>query len=177
VEGGALVVETGHETDFWRTTAYGFVHHNGHLFGRPLPRDAAVEVTFRAGYEADFDQAGLMLRGGPEVWLKAGVELSDGQLWASVVATDGHSDWSVAPLPAALGDTWLTFRASRRGDGVTVRYRADGESGWRLLRVAYLPPHVDVVAGPMCCSPSRAGLSARFARVRVGPPDERLHEG
>jgi regulation of enolase protein 1 (concanavalin A-like superfamily) len=42
--------------------------------------------------------------------------------------------------------------------------------------VAYFPPEAGVVGGPMCCSPTREGLSVRFGPVRVGPPDAQLHE-
>jgi regulation of enolase protein 1 (concanavalin A-like superfamily) len=174
-DGDALVVETGLETDFWRRTAYGFVHDDGHFLGAPLPAEAAVEVTFRAALSAQFDQAGLMLRAGPETWLKAGVELADGQHYASVVVTNRTSDWSVTPIPAPAPGQPLTFRASRQGDGVTVRYRLAEEAPWHLLRVAWLPPEARLLAGPMCCSPTRAGLSVRFEPVRLGPPDAQLH--
>lgn len=177
VEDQELVVETGRNTDFWHRTAYGFVHDDGHLLALPIPAEAAIEVSFVAAFESQFDQAGLMLRGGPEAWLKCGVELSDGELYASVVATTGMSDWSVAPLPEHAAGHALTFRASRKGDAVTVRYRIAEEQRWRMLRVAWFPPDVDVVAGPMACSPTREGLSVRFAPVRVGPPDAHLHEG
>lgn len=177
VEGEELVVSTGRNTDFWHRTAYGFVHDDGHLLGLPVPAEAAIEVTFRADFEAQFDQAGLMLRAAPDTWLKTGVELSDGELYASVVATAGMSDWSVSPLPEHAAGHALSFRASRKGDAVTVRYRVAQEPRWHLLRVAYFPPDVDVVAGPMTCSPTRAGLSVRFEPVLVGPPDAHLHEG
>jgi uncharacterized protein len=177
VDGADLVVSTGRNTDFWQRTAYGFVHDDGHLLGTSFPAEGAIEVTFRAQLEAQFDQAGLMLRAAPDTWLKAGVELSDGQLFASVVATAGMSDWSVCPLPEHTAGHALTFRASRKGDAVTVRYRIGEEQHWHLLRVAYLPPQVELVAGPMCCSPTREGLSVRFEPVRVGPPDAQLHEG
>ncbi len=176
VDGDRLLVETGLKTDFWRGTSYGFVRDDGHFLGSPLMGDAAVEVTFAGDFSQQFDQAGLMLRAGPELWLKTGVERSDGQLFASVVVTVGMSDWSVAPLPVAVAGAPLTFRASRTGDGVTVRYRVGDEEAWRLLRVAYLPPEAELLAGPMCCSPTRAGLSVRFDPVRVGPPDAALHE-
>lgn len=176
-DGDELVVTTGRDTDFWHKTAYGFVHDDGHFLGASLPAEAALEVTFAADFEAQFDQAGLMLRAAPETWLKAGVELSDGQRFASVVATPGMSDWSVAPLPEHATGQALTFRASRKGDAVTVRYRVADEQAWRLLRVAYFPPGVAVLGGPMCCSPTREGLSVRFGPVRVGAPDAQLHEG
>lgn len=175
-DGDDLVVVTGRETDFWRRTSYGFTHDNGHFLGLPLDDDGAIEVAFETAFEGAFDQAGLMLRAGPELWIKTGVELSDGVLYASAVVTVGHSDWSVAALPSSAGRERLTFRASRSGDGVTIRYRVGAEDGWRFLRLAYFPAEAQVSAGPMCCSPTREGLSVRFGRVRVGPPDASLHE-
>jgi regulation of enolase protein 1 (concanavalin A-like superfamily) len=116
-----------------------------------------------------------MLRASPQLWLKAGLERSDGRLFASVVVTVGFSDWSVAPVREVGADEPVTVRASREGDAVTVRSRL-GETGeWQLMRVAYFPPDEQVVAGPMCCSPTRSGLLVRFAPVRVSPPDETLH--
>jgi regulation of enolase protein 1 (concanavalin A-like superfamily) len=176
VEGDDLVVVTGKDTDFWHRTSYGFRHDNGHALTLPLDGDAAIEVTFRTDFEGAFDQAGLMLRAGPELWIKTGVELSDGILYAGAVVTVGMSDWSVSPLPDSARGQALTFRASRAGDAVTIRYRVGDEPGWRFLRLAYFPPEAGVSAGPMCCSPSREGLSVRFEPVRVGPPDAALHE-
>ena len=177
IDGEALVVETGKDTDFWHKTSYGFIHDDGHFLGAPLAADAAIEVTFRADFHAQFDQAGLMLWEGPELWLKTGVELSDGQMLASVVVTVGMSDWSVSPISSTARGRALTFRASRSGDAVTVRYHVGEEPSWQLLRVAYFPADAELLAGPMCCSPTREGLSVRFGPVRVGPPDESLHGG
>ena len=174
--GSALLVTTGRDTDFWRRTAYDFIHDDGHCLGLPLDGAGAIEVTFQARFEGAFDQAGLMLRADAEHWIKTGVELSDGILYAGAVVTVGQSDWSVSPLPAAVHGEPLTFRASRQGDAVTIRYRVGGEDGWRFLRLAYFPADLTVSAGPMCCSPTREGLSVRFESVRVGPPDASLHE-
>ena len=175
-DGSTIEVTTGPETDFWRTTSYGFVHENGHFLGAALPSERSIEVTFRAAFSHPFDQAGLMLWGSPERWIKTGVELSDGVLFASAVVTLGYSDWSVAALHDVAPDTPITVRASRSGDAVTIRYGIDGARPERLLRLAYLPPETELLAGPMCCSPSREGLVVRFDPVRVGPPDERLHD-
>lgn len=175
-EGDDLVVTTGRETDFWRTTSYGFVHDDGHFLGFLLEGDSAIEVSFECEFEGAFDQAGLMLRADPEHWIKTGVELSDGVLFAGAVVTVGRSDWSVAPLPDSGRGQRLTFRASRSGDAVTIRYRIGDETEWRFLRLAFFPPQLAISAGPMCCSPSREGLSVRFGPVRVGPPEASLHE-
>jgi regulation of enolase protein 1 (concanavalin A-like superfamily) len=175
VDGDVLEVVTREKSDFWQVTSYGFVRDDGHLLAAPFPGPAAIEVTFRAALTEPFDQAGLMLRAGPDLWIKAGVELSDGVLFASAVVTLGHSDWAVAPLPATAAGRPVTIRASRAGDAVTIRYKVD-DGPFQLLRLAYLPPGAEVVAGPMCCSPSRAGLTVRFDPVRVGPPDASLHD-
>lgn len=83
----------------------------------------------------------------------------------------------MAPLPTGSADLPITIRASRASDGVTIRYRVGDREPLRLLRVAYLLPETDLLAGPMCCSPSRGGLVVHFEPIRVGPPDARLHEG
>ena len=60
--------------------------------------------------------------------------------------------------------------------GLLGRWAARALPGWRFLRLAYFPADLAVSAGPMCCSPTREGLSVRFGPVRVGPPDVSLHE-
>jgi uncharacterized protein len=169
-DGDVLEVVTRPATDFWRTTHYGFVHDNGHFLGARLAGDGAIEVTFSAEFVELYDQAGLMLRAAPDLWLKAGVELSDGELLASAVVTRGASDWSVAPLPAGVSGKPITVRADRAGDSVTVRYRVGEDASLSMLRVAYWPPATELLAGVMCCSPSRGGLVVRFEPIRVGPP-------
>ena len=58
----ALELETGAATDFWRETFYGFVRDSGHAWLAPVVGDFSLAVRFRGGYEALYDQAGLMLR-------------------------------------------------------------------------------------------------------------------
>lgn len=177
VRDDVLEVVTGPETDFWRTTSYGFIHDNGHFLGTPLVGDAGVELTFAGEFSTQFDHAGLMLRSAPDLWLKAGVEFTDGELYASVVVTIGRSDWSVAPLPVGHRAGPFTIRVSRVGDSMTIRCAAGPGAELQLLRVAHLPSAHDYLIGPFCCSPTRAGLAVRIDAMRLGPPDGRLHEG
>jgi hypothetical protein len=172
---GGLEVVTGSSTDFWQRTSYGFVHDDGHLLAAPLPSTAGLEVSFRAELTEQFDQAGLMLRGGPTLWLKAGLERADGQLLASVVVTLGQSDWSMTPVRPVAPHEVVTVRASRDADAVTVRLRLGQDAEWQLLRLAYVPADAVLSGGAMCCSPSRAGLRVLVESVRIGPPDESLH--
>lgn len=171
--GGDLVVEAAEGSDAWRETSYGFVHDSEHALLAELPPDRAVEVTIVADFEAQFDQAGLFLTSGPTCWIKAGVEFADGQPMLGAVVTNPTSDWSVAPVPEWAGRR-VTVRASRVGDAVTIRARVDDEP-FRLVRLAPFPPGDAVAAGPLCCSPTRAGLRVRFTRWAVGPADAALH--
>lgn len=168
-----LVVEAAEGSDLWRTTSYGFVRNTGHALLADFPDRTAAEVTFIADLTAQFDQAGLLVRGDDEHWVKAGVELSDGVPQVGAVVTRHVSDWSVAPVPTWRG-ALVTVRASREGDALTVRARA-GDDPWRLVRVAPLPPG-PLQVGLYCCAPTRAGLRVRFTDLQLTEVDRSLHD-
>lgn len=172
-DGGRLLVTTAMGSDFWRTTSYGFTRDSGHALLTPLPGDTAVEVGFVADFDELYDQAGALVRVDPRTWLKAGIELADGAPHVGAVATQGKSDWSLAPVPEWAGRE-VTVRISRSGDALTVRARVDHEP-WRTIRLAPLDPGARALAGPFCCSPERAGLRVRFTRFATGPADAELH--
>jgi len=168
-DANGLWVETGADTDFWRHTHYGFVHENGHALMAAVAGDFTAVVTFDAAWTAPFDQAGIMLWQDAGHWIKAGVELSDGILNLGAVVTRERSDWNCVPVPGLSGPQ--TLRLTRRGDAVALEYLA---TRWRLIRLADFP------AGParfgiMACSPSRAGLLARFSAIGVGPAQDVVH--
>ena len=160
-------------SDAWRITSYGFVHDTEHALLAPFGSEQSLEVSFVLDFTEQFDQAGLFLRVSPTTWIKAGVEVSDGVAQVGAVVTHEVSDWSVAPVPEWVGQT-VTVRASRKGDAVTIRARAQDEP-FRLIRVAPLDPSADVQAGLFCCAPTRAGLDVTFSRVEWGSPDAALH--
>ncbi len=171
--GSALHVTTGERTDFWRETFYGYITDNGHALLGPTHGDFTAELSFSADYTALYDQAGLMLRADPEHWIKAGIEMTDGQAHFSVVVTNGRSDWSqlamgVAPDP-------MVMRVTRHGDAIRVQYR-NAEGGWVAVRLAFFPPDLPLLVGPMCCSPMRGGFEVVFHDFTLGPPISRdLH--
>jgi regulation of enolase protein 1 (concanavalin A-like superfamily) len=173
LDGTDLVVTTADNSDFWRTTSYGYITDTGHALLTPLTADTAVEVTFLATFDALYDQAGVLVRVDPTSWVKAGVEMSDGALQLGAVVTNGLSDWSQSPVPEWAGRP-VTVRASRAGDALTVRARVADEP-WRTIRLAPLAPDAVATAGPFCCSPTRAGLRVRFHRFAVGASDTALH--
>lgn len=170
---GRLHVTAVEGSDAWRHTGYGFVHEDEHALLEDWDRERAVEVSFIAAFEAQFDQAGLMIRIDAERWIKAGVEFADGAPQVGAVVTAGKSDWSVAPVPDWAGRE-VTVRASRFADAVIVRARVE-EEPWRLVRLAPLDPDAKAQAGPYCCAPSRAGLRVAFTGWRLAEPDAALH--
>lgn len=169
----ALTVTAREGSDAWCTTSYGFVHDDAHALLAPFGSNDAMEATFALDYEQQFDQAGLMLRASGSEWIKVGVEVSDGAPQVGAVVTHTYSDWSLAPVPQWSGRQ-ITLRASRNGDAVTVRARVDDEP-FQLVRLAYLDPALHVMAGPYCCSPTRAGLTVSFTGWVRTPPDDTLH--
>ena len=93
-----LTVEAAAESDWWRTTSYGFIHDDGHALVKEFPNESAIEVTFVLNYTEQFDQAGIFITADSENWIKAGVEFCDGFPQVGAVVTQKNSDWSVAPV-------------------------------------------------------------------------------
>ncbi|MFG2064351.1 DUF1349 domain-containing protein [Micromonospora sp. NPDC048871] len=170
---GGLRVEPGPGSDLWRHTSYGFVHDDAPALLVDLPVGSAMEVDFRLDYAEQFDQAGVLVWVDDRNWVKAGVEVSDGQPQVGAVVTREFSDWSVAPVPQWAGRE-VTVRVSRAGDALTVRARPAGGE-WQLVRLAPLPADAPAAAGPYCCSPTRGALTVRFSGWRQGPADTTLH--
>jgi regulation of enolase protein 1 (concanavalin A-like superfamily) len=167
VEGGAIHVTTGPETDFWRTTHSGFIRDSGHFYFQPTQGDFTAEVRLSGQYRDLYDQAGLMVRLDERTWLKCGVEFVEGVQQASAVVTREFSDWSVAPLPQNPPSLWL--RVKRRKETVEVYYAVD-ERVYTLLRQAYLSPVETLNVGLMCASPRGGGFTTIFEgfTVRAG---------
>ena len=173
-DGDALIVTAAEGSDLWRTTAYGFVHDDAHALLRPFREGSAVEVSFVLDFEAQFDQAGILVREDEVHWLKAGMEISEDVAQVGAVATRGMSDWSLAPVPEWHGRI-VTVRVSWSGDALTVRARS-GTSAWRLVRVSpWTPSSSTVMAGAYLAAPTRAGLCVRFTEWSAGPADADLH--
>ncbi len=171
--GSHLDVTAREGSDAWRHTAYGFVHADAHALLAPLAVGEAMEVSFRATWEGQFDQAGLYVQTDEEHWMKSGVEFSDGHLGLGAVVTDIRSDWSVGYVDE-WHDAEITMRVSRWPDALIVRARA-GEGDWRLVRVAPFDADGDAGAGPFVAAPTRAGLVVEFTRWERGAADEELH--
>ena len=169
---GALIVEAAEGSDWWRTTAYGFIHDDGHALIKDFPQDSAMEVSFILDYTEQFDQCGIFVTSDAENWVKAAIEFCDGYPQVGAVVTAGMSDWSTGQVSEWMGKE-VTVRVSRHGDALTVRAGCDGKM--RLVRVAPLDPTRSWKAGPLLCAPSRAGLAVTITSWTEGEADSELH--
>ena len=91
---GAFVVEAAEGSDWWRTTAYGFIHNDGHALVKDFPQDSSMEVSFILDYKEQFDQCGIFISSDDENWIKAAIEFCDGFPQVGAVVTATMSDWS-----------------------------------------------------------------------------------
>lgn len=172
---GTLEVVTGDKTDYWRETFYDFWRDDGHFLSREVEGDFSAEVTVQGDYEALYDQAGLMMRLSESHWIKTGIEFTDGQMYFSVVVTNNQSDWSLVQVPVDTGG--IRIRLTRHHEAIRVQYLNSENGTWIPVRLAYFPPTKTVQVGMMCCSPERAGFTARFKDFVIGPPIGReLHD-
>ncbi|MBD8042714.1 DUF1349 domain-containing protein [Arthrobacter sp. Sa2BUA2] len=172
-DGGNLLVEAVQGSDYWEKTYYGFQRDSGHALLAPVTGDGALEVTFKTSYDSLYDQAGLMIRTDESNWIKAGVEITDGEPHVGAVVTREYSDWSLSPVPE-WAHTNVTIRASWTGNSVVLRARSE-KAPWRTIRVAHLDITGSTRAGLYVAAPERAGLTVSFSRASFGPADESLH--
>ena len=167
VECDRLTVRTEATTDFWRHTHYGFVRDTGHFLGFNADPSFTAEIRIQARYETLYDQAGLMLRARPELWVKTGVEFSDGCPRLATVVTDHSSDWSLSHAPEDMSDFWLRMTLTDK----VLRIQASIDRRvWTLLRLAPFSVQGRALeVGPMCCTPERGGLDVSFSEFWIGP--------
>lgn len=158
-------ITTDEDTDFWRTTHYGYVRDTGHILGVDKVGDFELVATFAGDYTDQYDQAGVALWLDEKNWLKTGIELVDGQHQISAVVTREFSDWSVVTLAEPAEK--VTVKAARTGDTVTVSYGLNGAPPATMLRLAYFPPELSVLAGVMCASPTGKGFTTRFENISI----------
>lgn len=164
-----LEFETGHKTDFWQSTWYGFRRDTGHFLGLEAPADFSATLVFDGAYEELYDQAGIMIRVDENNWIKAGIEYSDGvRNLSTVVTRGGHSDWSMVAAANLLGEQQV--RLTRIKDSVFVHFLTRNEE-WQLMRLcAFSEDNAKV--GPTACTPERSGLKVRFSHFEITPPAE-----
>jgi uncharacterized protein len=159
---GALVRFTcAGRTDFWRHTEGTPPSHSGHIYGRHVDGDFAVETDLTATLGSRYDQVGLLLVSSERRWLKAGVELDDGALWLCAAQTREESDWSREPGAS------LPIRLRIWRQGITVRVAtAENDNGWRVFRVLALPGQL--FAGVYAAAPTGDGFPTTVRQLSIG---------
>jgi uncharacterized protein len=164
-----LVVATAAGTDFWQGTHYGFRVDSGHALLAAADGDFVIETRVLTNPVHQYDQAGLMVRLGPDDWLKTSVEFEPGEpsRLGAVVTNHGWSDWSTQDLDAERGRD-VSFRVARHGADYVVHAAVHG-GRWTQLRLGRLQADQGgtVQAGVYACSPKEAGLTARFAFLTI----------
>ena len=172
--GSATHLTTDANTDFWRTTFYGFERHSGHALGYRLDAGFTVQVKVRGVFETLYDQAGLFIRDDASHWVKTGIEYNDAAPSIGSVVTDERSDWATGVFPGDAACFWL--RATAYADYLRIQYSTDGVE-WPLLRLCAWPMRRCRFVGVMACSPERAGLRVTFDEFWLGPPQVKpLHD-
>lgn len=164
-----LELQTDPQTDFWQRTHHDFQADNGHFLYVTVAGDCSVETHVRFAGKHQYDQAGLMLRFGPECWLKTSVEFEPDEpnRLGAVVTRHGFSDWSTQDVADSLDS--VGFRLVREGHTVIVSAQLD--SHWTQLRVAHLEGDGPAQVGIYACSPKAAGFAPRFRFLRIRPLD------
>ncbi|MFM5403088.1 DUF1349 domain-containing protein [Aeromonas veronii] len=169
-----LQVVTDQQTDFWRSTWYGFERHSGHVYGCEVVGEFTFQVCVEGEFTTLYDQAGLMLLQDEAHWLKAGIEYNDDQPMIGSVLTNPRSDWATGIFPGNPRRFWL--RLTRLADCLRLQYSTDGKV-WPLLRLAPFPPGESCFIGVMCCTPERQGLAVCFSDLRLTAPlGKALHD-
>lgn len=125
-------------------------------------------------YEQLYDQAGIMVRVDSANWLKAGIEVSDGQMMLSSVLTAGKSDWATAVYTGDPYSFWLRVTVA---DGVLRLQVSSDRKRWPLVRLAPFPASDNYLVGPMTCTPERSGLEVTFSDWKLCPAlNKQLHD-
>ena len=198
-EAGALTVTPTPRLDYWSKTFYDplLVKHDAQTLLTPVAADVEATLTtaFTLKPRAQFDQAGIMVVVDKDVWVKAGIEYTDGSPRLSCVVTnEGFSDWSTQHwpdwdekekatsirvrlsklLPGEAQGPCLVFEAAPwPAEGAT----AETDAPWAQIRIASLRSGARPwQLGLFAISPiEAAGSSARFHHVALGPKQEPVH--
>ena len=162
--GGRLHMAVEGGTDCWRVTAHDFVADDAHFYHRPIEGDFVATATVRGDYTSKYDQAGLLVRESPTVWLKTGIEFVEGHQRASTVITREFSDWSIAPLDGDPDSVWV--RVERTDETIETYLSTDGREFTRY-RQGYLTEGTTLQVGPYAAAPTGEGFEVTIEAFSV----------
>ncbi|KAI3103599.1 hypothetical protein CBS147333_7460 [Penicillium roqueforti] len=96
----------------------------------PLMSFKRIRVAVNAVWEKKYDQGGVVLvlnsADGGQKWVKCGIEFTHGKPHLSVVAKDNWADWSLLPVPGAMGSGTATLELVKEEDGSLWIYSVEG---------------------------------------------------
>ncbi|KAL1921751.1 40S ribosomal uS7 domain-containing protein [Calcarisporiella thermophila] len=154
-------------TDFWRSSS---AHRDtGHFLYQTVAGDFSATLRVKGEYTALYDQAGIMIRKNDQCWIKAGIELEDGEQFVSAVVTNPFSDWSLLPVAAEDLESELQIKLQRQGPVMKIHYSFSGKE-WKMFRkVTNFTEEKELCVGLMLCSPQNdKGMSANCLLRSIG---------
>lgn len=180
---GKLEVVPVTRKDYWARTFYKplLVKNDAQTLLTKIESDREVTLTisFTLQPRAQFDQAGIMVRISSDVWVKAGIEYSDGKPRLSCVVTnEGFSDWSTQVWPHMKdGRTSAKIRLSKmlpgvdQGPCIVMEASEIDKDDWTQVRIASIRSgDQDWQMGIFAITPMESkGGTVTFHSICLGP--------
>ncbi len=195
IENGKLIMAPPAKKDFWRKTYYQplMVKDDGSFLYTTISQDSlpvTIETSFSLTPQAQFDQAGIIIRLDKEHWIKTGIEVVDEQPRLSCVVTNGFSDWSTQHWSAPA----IKIRVHilpQQGGSFVVEAAPVGTDEWAFIRIAHMnvdfnhdllnddpaaqaafegeasPPGTLMVGVFAACTIDQAGMVATFDGISI----------
>ena len=189
IKDGKLEVVPTAGKDYWARTFYKplLVKADAQTFLTSVGKDREVTLStsFTLRPRAQFDQAGIMIRVTSDVWVKAGIEFSDGQPRLSCVVTNaGFSDWSTQVFPHFENqEASVKIRVSKmfpgtdQGPCIVMEASEIDKDEWTQVRIASVRSgDQDWQMGLFAICPiENKGGSVTFHEISLGPLVKPVH--
>jgi len=178
----SVSITTEPETDFWQRSYYGFRNDNAPALQIESEDNFTFTTKVSFGYQALFDQCGVIIYIDSENWFKASIEYENEEFskLGSVVTNFGYSDWATSDITLP-NEIW--YRLSRRGPDFLIEYSLDGFT-FKQMRIFHLhklgettlamgkcnPPlsaQNMVRFGVYACSPLKSSFTAKFTDMNI----------
>ena len=169
---GSLSFIVPSHTDYWRWTYHGFIKNDGPFYYHKVTMNPSIDVEvvakFSGDYATQFDQAGIMVWQSDTLWMKCGIEYTNGVQHASTVITRDYSDWSMLPLPSNPQSAWFKVKLMSQPskESIEVFYSLDGET-YTLIRQAYLTSDKSLDIGMFAAAPRGNGFPVVFEEFHI----------
>jgi uncharacterized protein len=167
----AIRVQVPGGTDCWRKTRHNMISDNVPFYYRNVMGDFEVILHATTKFTGNYEQAGIMVRESPEVWMTCGFQVFDGQPQASAVITRDTSDWSLLPLPETQDSMY--FVVKRTKEVVECFYSFDGFE-WTQIRQSILSEANKLMVGLYGACPQGEGFEVVFEHFTIKSEDGEL---